>query len=189
MKDDEGENEERLKFGFLDIVRIIGGLILMNAVLSYWFTSSTTWGYNPGKYTNPRFIYYKTLGTPLALTIEELSLYNGSDARLPIYVGINGLLFDVTSSREIYGLNGVYNVFAGCDCARVFHNGCLQDTRQLTYDLRNLPDLQMALTDIENWQLFFTRHKKYWQCGVVIHDDLSDKPPPPSRCKGLKYPG
>ncbi len=34
---------------------------------------------------------------------EELAKYDGSDENLPVYVGFNGKVYDVSSKRRIYG--------------------------------------------------------------------------------------
>jgi predicted heme/steroid binding protein len=48
-------------------------------------------------------------------TPEELSKYNGSDESKPIYVGLNGKVYDVSERRDLYGQGGTYNFFAGKD--------------------------------------------------------------------------
>jgi hypothetical protein len=39
-------------------------------------------------------------------TREELSQYNGKDDSTPLYLGIKGLIFDVSAGRSHYGPNG-----------------------------------------------------------------------------------
>lgn len=38
--------------------------------------------------------------------------------KLPIYLAIKGLVFDVSSKRDFYGKDGAYGVFAGKDCTK-----------------------------------------------------------------------
>jgi predicted heme/steroid binding protein len=43
-------------------------------------------------------------------TPNELAQYNGEDLGKPIYIGIDGDVFDVTRSRRMYGPGGAYHV-------------------------------------------------------------------------------
>jgi len=53
------------------------------------------------------------LRKPRLWTVEELSVYNGTDEELPILLGILGSVFDVTKGRSHYGPGGGYHHFAG----------------------------------------------------------------------------
>ena len=46
--------------------------------------------------------------------LAELSVYNGKDSRR-IFIGCQGLVYDVTSGRKFYGPGGSYGFLAGCD--------------------------------------------------------------------------
>lgn len=72
------------------------------------------------------------------LSESELSLYNGQDPEKPIYVAVNGSVFDVSANRLTYGPMGGYHFFAGRDAARAFVTGCFQT--DLTWDLRGLEE-------------------------------------------------
>ena len=176
--------EERSNFTLLDILRVIGGLLLLNAIGSWYFTSSTTWGYK-GKLLNINYIKHRLSGHDLNLTMEELALYNGSDPNLPIFLALNGSVYDVTSSRHIYGPGGSYSILPGKDCARVMVTGCFNKEDEFTYDLRGL-DMEEAIQDISNWQKFFENHKKYWYVGTVQHEPLGEHVPAP--CNHAKFP-
>jgi hypothetical protein len=43
------------------------------------------------------------------LSPSDLAQYNGEDQNRPIYVGIDGEVFDVTSSKRMYGPGGAYH--------------------------------------------------------------------------------
>ena len=45
----------------------------------------------------------------------DLKKYNGSDNNLPIYIGLNGLVYDVSSGRDFYKTEGPYHYLAGKD--------------------------------------------------------------------------
>lgn len=179
------DHDKEARFGIIDILRVIGGLLLLNAFLSWWFTSTSTWGYN-GKWIDPRYIKLRSLNTYVNLTMDELSLYNGSDRSLPIYVGLYGKVYDVTRSRAIYGPSGPYGFFSGKDSARAFVTGCFNKPDEFTYDLRGL-DLKETMHDIEEWQRFYENSPKYWYAGIVQHQELTDDPPSP--CDHVKFPG
>lgn len=173
------------RFGFLDVLRILGGLLFLNAFLSWWFTSSGTWGYD-GKWLDPSYVKLRITGNYLNLTLEQLALYNGSDKLLPIYVAINGLVYDVSRSRETYGPGGSYAFFSGKDSARAFSTGCFNKPDEFTYDLRGL-DPQEAAEDIAGWKEYYELSNRYWYVGTVQHKELTGEPPAP--CKHMKYPG
>lgn len=51
-------------------------------------------------------------------TLTELAKYNGSDQALPIYIGLNGLVYDVSSGKKFYEQGGSYNWLAGKDSSK-----------------------------------------------------------------------
>ncbi|MDP2439161.1 MAG: cytochrome b5-like heme/steroid binding domain-containing protein [archaeon] len=58
---------------------------------------------------------------------EELMGYDGRDAGLPILISIEGVVFDVTAGKRVYGPGGSYHFFAGRDATRSFADGCLDE--------------------------------------------------------------
>jgi predicted heme/steroid binding protein len=68
------------------------------------------------------------------LTDFELRSYDGTDPDKPIYLALNGTIYDVTAGRRLYGPGGGYHVFAGRDAARGFVTGCFAE--DATPDLR-----------------------------------------------------
>lgn len=71
---------------------------------------------------------------PVHLTDSQLLRYNGEDTSRPIYLALNGTIYDVTSNPRIYGPGGMYAVFSGRDAARGFVTGC--------FAVDNVPDLR-----------------------------------------------
>ncbi|KAK6456149.1 cytochrome b5-like heme/steroid binding domain-containing protein [Scheffersomyces xylosifermentans] len=172
-------------FGFVDVLRVLGGVIFLNAFLSWWFTSSSTWGYD-GKWINTSYLAHRITNNFVNLTLEELSLFNGTDSRLPIYVAVNGSVYDVSASRGIYGPKGSYRMLSGKDAARVYVTGCFRNPAEYTYDLRGL-DEEEASHDVKEWQIFYEHHPKYWLVGHVQHEVIQGEPPEP--CEHVKFPG
>ena len=41
------------------------------------------------------------------ITLDELRAFDGTDPKLPIYVAMKGIVFDVTSKRDVYGPGGI----------------------------------------------------------------------------------
>ena len=120
-------------FGVLDILRIAGGLLLLNCLLSYFITNdSVLWGWRPW-FVRPAALSAYFRG-PVMLTDAQLAAYDGSDPAKPIYLALNGTIYDVSAGRRVYGPGGSYNVFAGKDAARGFITGCFAEDG--TPDLR-----------------------------------------------------
>ncbi|KAJ5490791.1 hypothetical protein N7539_002358 [Penicillium diatomitis] len=185
----------------LDILRVLATVVIASCGLSYYITNSESflWGYRPWFTRWPVVKTYLT--GPVNLTPAQLSLYNGSDPHLPIYLAVNGSIFDVSANPAIYGSGGSYNFFAGRDATRAFVTGCFQE--DLTPDLigaeeRFIPvedvegekitnaqkkirrerEMRLARTAVEQtvnrWESFFRNHKKYFQVGKVVDDGTED---------------
>ncbi|MCJ1355820.1 MAG: hypothetical protein MMC33_005812 [Icmadophila ericetorum] len=121
----------------LDIFRVLAGLFLLSSTLSYFVTNdSILWGYRPA-FTKP------ARRGPVLLTDSELSLYNGTSPHLPIYLALNGTIYDVSASPHTYGPGGSYHFFAGRDATRAFITGCFQE--DLTWDLRGVEEIYVPL--------------------------------------------
>lgn len=96
----------------LDILRILGGAVLLSSALSFFVTGdSILWGFRPW-YTRPDQIL-RWLQGPINLTDEELKAYDGSVEGKPIYVGLNGSIYDVTAGKRVYVARMVYIVSNG----------------------------------------------------------------------------
>ncbi|EME85560.1 uncharacterized protein MYCFIDRAFT_150623 [Pseudocercospora fijiensis CIRAD86] len=122
------QTKEENSITFLDGLRILAGLLVLNCLLSYFITGdSFLWNYTPW-WSRPNALAAK-LRSPVILSEAQLLAYDGSDESLPIYLAVNGTLYDVTggSGRRIYGPGGPYHVFAGRDAARAYITGCFKD--------------------------------------------------------------
>ncbi|KAJ5158016.1 Cytochrome b5 [Penicillium coprophilum] len=189
----------------LDIIRVIVTLLIACGGLSYYMTSSESllWGYRPW-YTRWPVVKQWVQGS-VTLTPSQLSLYNGTDANLPLYVAVNGTIFDVSANRMIYGPGGSYNFFAGRDATRAFVTGCFKE--DLTSDMRGVEIMFLPVEDVEDeavtsaqqkirrekelraararvegavkrWTEFFSNHKKYFEAGRVVEDKVDEEPWP-----------
>jgi len=134
-------------FSFLDILRILTGLSLLSASLSYFITgSSLLWGWNPW-FLSPAQVQAYLRG-PVSLTDEQLLAYNGVDLNKPIYLGLNGSIYDVSAAPMTYGPGGGYHFFAGRDAARAYLTGCFQE--DLTPDLRGVEEMFIPIDPPED---------------------------------------
>ncbi|KAI9660488.1 MAG: hypothetical protein M1821_009838 [Bathelium mastoideum] len=133
-------------FGFLDVLRVLGGVLLLNTVLSYFITGdSVLWGYRP--WWTRQGPLKAFMSGPLRLTDQELLAYDGTDPDKPIYLALNGTIYDVTAGRRMYGPGGGYHFFAGRDAARAFVTGCF-DT-DLTPDMRGVEEMYIPIDPTE----------------------------------------
>ncbi|CCH43256.1 hypothetical protein BN7_2804 [Wickerhamomyces ciferrii] len=173
------DDDDTISFSFFDIIRMLLGLLVLLVSISWWFTGTGTFGYE-GKLIDPHFLKFQIFGSYLNLTDLELSKFNGSIEGKPIYIGINGTVFDVSSSPGIYGPGGSYNYLAGKDCARAYATNCLN---QLNYDIRDLEPSEKRR--LKGWYEFF--EKKYFKVGVVNHEPLVGPGPDRSDCRGKNH--
>jgi predicted heme/steroid binding protein len=72
------------------------------------------------------------------LTEAELRAYDGTDADKPIYLAINGTIYDVSISPSFYGPGGHYHHFVGRDATRAWLTECWDEPDQLTWRLDGL---------------------------------------------------
>ncbi|KAJ5826552.1 Cytochrome b5 [Penicillium robsamsonii] len=199
------ESDQGHGISLLDIIRVIVTLLLACGGLSYYMTSSESvmWGYRPW-YTRWPVVKQWVQG-PVTLTPSQLSLYNGTDANLPLYVAVNGTIFDVSANRMIYGPGGSYNFFAGRDATRAFVTGCFKE--DLTADMRGVEVMFLPVEDVEDeamtsaqkkirrehelrtararvegavnrWTGFFANHNQYFEAGRVIDGGVGGEPWP-----------
>lgn len=135
------------------------------------------------------------------MTDAELLGYDGSDPSKPIYLALNGTIYDVSSARHTYGPGGSYHVFAGKDAARGFITGCFAEDStpdlrgaEWTYIPKDVPGFQesgvsgemksirerevrkakrQVKDTIEGWQQLFRgdKGKDYFEVGEVQRED------------------
>ncbi|PKA49657.1 putative steroid-binding protein 3 [Apostasia shenzhenica] len=89
---------------------------------------------------------------PRIWTVEELSLYNGTDEKFPILLGILGSVFDVTKGKSHYGPGGGYHHFAGRDASRAFVSGNFSGDG-LVDSLQDLSSTEV--NNVVDWRKFY----------------------------------
>lgn len=179
----------------LDILRILVTVLGICLAASYYVTSgeSFIFGYPRPWFTKPARLKQFWNG-PVHLTLAELTKYDGTDPTLPIYLAINGTIFDVSAGAHTYGPGGSYHAFAGHDASRGFVTGCFMEDR--TSDLRGAEEVYMPIEDpdeeitsgerktraererrvakkrvvdeVTRWHQFYANSKKYFPVGRVV---------------------
>ena len=193
----------------LDVIRVLLALVAVICVGSYYVTSgeSLIFGYPRPWYTKYAEVsrYFKG---PVNLTPAELAKYNGTDTNLPIYLAVNGTIFDVSAGAHTYGPGGSYHVFAGHDGSRGFVTGCFLEDR--TSDLRGAEEIYIPVEDpdedissgerktraererrvakkqvqeeVDKWVNFYRNSNKYFEVGRVVGVENQDVGPAPTLC-------
>ncbi|CAL1702081.1 unnamed protein product [Somion occarium] len=111
-----------------------------------------------------------------------LATFDGSDLDKPVFLAIDGDVYDVTAGRATYGPGGSYHFMAGRDAARAYATGCFQT--HLTHDIRGLSEREMQ--GLEHWKKFYTESKKYHKVGRVSHPPIDPLSPIPEHCDPKK---
>jgi membrane-associated progesterone receptor component len=119
---------------------------------------------------------------PRNFTQKQLLEFNGTrDERLdqdkPVYLSVNGIVFDVSEGRDFYGPGGPYELFAGHECGVAL--------AKMSFDTEFLDDLEGCKNlnygekeELENWINKFQHWRNYPVMGRLIPDD---KMPDPNR--------
>ncbi|KAJ3790614.1 cytochrome b5-like heme/steroid binding domain-containing protein [Lentinula aff. detonsa] len=159
--------------GFVRLLKLILYLILFGALAGKFLTGSYLWEYE-GKW-----IRLRTYFPPpqLLFTESELAKYDGTDLDRPIYLAIDGDVYDVTKGKA-YQLGGPYHLFAGIDAARAFGTGCFKTHR--THDLRGMSDAEIK--GMNHWKKFYENHKNYFKVGKVLHPPIDPSSPMVEGC-------
>lgn len=138
---------------------------------------------------------------PIRLTDTELLNYDGGHPSKPIYLALNGTIYDVSSARQTYGPGGSYHVFAGKDAARGFITGCFAEDStpdmrgaEWTYIPKDVPHFhepgvtgemksireqevrkakRQVKDTIAGWQELFRgeKGKDYFEVGTVLREE------------------
>ncbi|KAI1275739.1 putative heme binding protein [Xylaria sp. FL0933] len=172
------EEEDEEYSPWVDILRVISFLVFASFALSYLISGGETftWGMkHPPKYLQADWWKAKLRG-PIYLTPDELATYDGTDETKPLYLAINGTIYDVSSNRRTYGPDGSYRYFAGVDAARSYVTGCFAEDR--TADMRGVEEMYLPLDDPEvdsHWspeELAALKEKERAEALKRVHDGL-----------------
>ncbi|KAI9022526.1 cytochrome b5-like heme/steroid binding domain-containing protein [Hyaloraphidium curvatum] len=162
--------------GFAALLRWAGVLAVLSTCASYIVTQTFLW-----TYVVPDRRKFFPFRPNLVLTPQQLARHDGRDPSKPLYLAINGTIFDVTAGRRFYGPGGAYEQFGGRDCARAFATGCLASAEHRTHDLRGLTDGE--LRHLEKWKRFYENHPQYFRVGVVRNQAIDPRSRVPGPCE------
>lgn len=159
--------------GLLGLLKFVLYTVLVFSLAGKFITGSFVWGHES------KWLQLKTYLPKNERLFSErmLAQFDGSDSTKPIYLAIDGDVYDVTQGK-VYHPGGSYHILAGADAARAFATGCFKDHR--THDLRGLSDAE--LKSIEHWKNFYKDHKNYFKVGRVLHRPIDPSSPIPEDC-------
>ncbi|EDO16606.1 hypothetical protein Kpol_520p28 [Vanderwaltozyma polyspora DSM 70294] len=167
------DNDIEIKFGILDIIRILLGILFLGSILSklilgswlpislYKLSSKSISLEIPG-YWKEKYDKF-----PITFNLDDLKAYRGSTEPERILLSIKGHVFDVTKGSSFYGKWGAYQRFTGTDCTNLFSYS--------QWDLTAFNDecnpfykefTNSQLQRIDGWLEFF--RKKYPEIGTVV---------------------
>ncbi|KAG6919324.1 hypothetical protein DXG01_007457 [Tephrocybe rancida] len=173
----EADPTEQKEVGVIGLLKFFLYLLLFTALAGKFFTGSYTWEYE-SKWTQ-----FKTYWPANQRLFSErlLGEHDGSVAGRPIYLAIDGDVYDV-SKGTAYQPGGSYAILAGVDAARAFGTGCFKTHR--THDLRGLTEKE--LRGVAHWKKFYMEHKDYVKIGRVSHPPIDPASPVPEHCDPKK---
>ncbi|EPE07601.1 cytochrome b5-like heme steroid binding domain-containing protein [Ophiostoma piceae UAMH 11346] len=185
---------------YLDIVRVVTFLLVASCGVSYLVSNGESyfWGMkNKPDYLKLSWWKLQYNG-PKYLTLDELARYDGTNPNAPVYLSINGSIYDVSAGRHIYGPGGSYHYFAGVDASRGFVTGCFAEDR--TGDVRGVEEMFLPLDNpeidsywtpeelakkkedelhearkrvqgaVKHWSEFFRKSTKYSYVGQLVRE-------------------
>ncbi|KAG6013272.1 hypothetical protein E4U43_007381 [Claviceps pusilla] len=186
---------------WVDVLRVLSFLLIASCGLSYVISGGDSffWGMK-NKPSYLRLDWWKAqLNGPIYMTEQQLLAHDGRDPSKPLYLAINGTIYDVSNGRRMYGPGGSYHFFAGRDAARGFVTGCFAEDQ--TADLRGVEEMFLPLDDpevdkawtaaemeqlraeemarakeraynaLKHWVDFFANSKKYTMVGRVKREE------------------
>jgi len=163
--------------GVLGLIKMLIYLLLFATLAGKFITGSYTWEFQS------KWIQLKTYWPTNQRLFSErlLAEYDGSVPGKPIYLAIDGDVYDVTKGNA-YQPGGSYAIFTGVDATRAFATGCFKEHQ--THDLRGLTEKQ--LQSIAHWKNFYAEHKDYVKVGRVSHKPIDPASPIPTPCNPPK---
>lgn len=96
--------------------------------------------------------YPKNNPNQMELTLDQLKQYDGTNPSNPIYIGVKGRIFDVTTGKSFYGPGGSYAMFAGKDASRALAKMSKND-EDVIGSLDGLTEKELGILD--DWEKKF----------------------------------
>lgn len=117
---------------------------------------------------------------PRNFTQKQLLHFDGkkdesSQEDKPVYLALNGIVFDVTDGKNFYGPDGPYEMFAGHECGVALAK--MSFDTEFIDDFEGCKELNHGEKDeLENWITKFTHWRSYPILGRVIPDSKMPDP-------------
>ncbi|KAJ3921832.1 cytochrome b5-like heme/steroid binding domain-containing protein [Lentinula edodes] len=174
---EERDPTEPEEVGLKGLMKFFFYVVVFAALAGKLLAGSYTWNYET------RLAQLKSyIPTDQTLFSEStLAKFDGSVPGKPIYLAIDGDVYDVTNGKA-YQPGGSYHHFAGVDAARAYGTGCFKTHR--THDLRGLTEAE--LRGVHHWKEFYANHAEYKKVGRVNHPLINPASPIPEPCKPPK---
>ncbi|KAJ1741759.1 Dihydrodipicolinate synthase [Coemansia sp. RSA 989] len=152
----------------LALLGIAGFFVLRIVLASFWGAKNEQ--FSMGK------VRRRAIATKRKFTPRELAEFDGKDASTPLYMGVQGIVYDVSESRHFYGPEGPYCNFAGRDATRglamsTFDSSILSDLDAPVDRLDDLNGTERAT--LEEWVEFFAG--KYTPVGTLVDPPAAPK--------------
>lgn len=119
---------------------------------------------------------------PRNFTLKQLRYFDGtpeekSGEPKPVYLSINGIVFDVSGGRNFYGPDGPYALFAGHECGAALAKMSFE--KEMIDNLDACKELNFGeRQELEGWIDKFTHYRNYPVKGRLISES---RLPDPSR--------
>lgn len=94
-------------------------------------------------------------------TEDQLREYNGTNSK-PIYIGLDGNVYDVSKADEYYGVGAAYHCFAGRNATRAMAKFSFEENELNNTDVSDLSPFEKST--LEDWVQKF----KYFKCYPVV---------------------
>lgn len=111
---------------------------------------------------------------PRNFTLQQLANFDGtkddkSEEAKPVYLSVNGIVFDVSTGRDFYGPGGPYEKFAGHECGVALAKMAFDE--EFLDDLKGCGKLNFGeRTELENWIEKFRDYRCYPVLGRLVVD-------------------
>eukprot|EP01134_Creolimax_fragrantissima_P005962 CFRG5962T1 len=92
---------------------------------------------------------------------EELAKFDGTNPDGIIFLGFNGVVYDVTAGKQYYAPGGGYSFFSGKDATRAYLTGDFE--KDLVPNIDGLREGQ--LKELKTWENFYNTHMEYFRVG------------------------
>jgi len=163
--------------GIGGVLKFLAWTIVVIALAGKFITDSYTWDYQARW---GQIMKWMPKNDRL-LSPEYIARYNGDTPGAPIYLSIDGDVYDVTEGHS-YQPGGSYAILAGKEGARAFGTGCFK--QHMTHDTRGLDEGERQ--SLEHWKKFYANHKTYYRVGRLLLPPVDPASPIPPHCDPKK---